>query len=175
MSENDDLERKRDELIERIKQVFPKNPTVKGKLKIAKKISYSVGTENRRLEAMFERKRWEEVIGDPSLVYNMTDVDHLMVITDDAYRYYLPALLVATLNKPNNEALYGLYHRLGSVISRFSLVQIDVLIEYFEFQTQLFQATSSLGRSHKSYLRDIEDYLLHLLFFRDHLSEKKAE
>ena len=77
MSEQDELGQKRDAIIERIKQVFPRKPPGKGKkgIKITQGGSYESAKE--RLRDMLEGKRWEDVIGHKSIGYNMTEVDHL--------------------------------------------------------------------------------------------------
>jgi hypothetical protein len=93
MSETNELEQRRQEIIAHIKQVFPKNPRVKGKLRITQHSS----SERNELREMLEGKQWIDIIGHPSIIYNFTDVDYLFTITDEAYLYYLPAFLTATM------------------------------------------------------------------------------
>src|SRR5690349_4775435 len=100
MTEPDELAQRQDAIIERIKQVFPKNLATKGKkrLKITQgRSDYS----SRKLIEIFEGKQWEDMIAYQGIVYYLSDVDYMRAISDKAYRYFLPTFLVATLKEPS--------------------------------------------------------------------------
>jgi hypothetical protein len=162
MTQTDDLEQRRQEIIAHIKQVFPKNPRVKGKLRITQHSS----SERNELREMLEGKQWIDIIGHPSIIYNFTDVDYLFTITDEAYLYYLPAFLTATMYQQGD--LYTLANeKIRGLIPKFSFEQIETLIAYFEYQIQFLH---NIGYSIQDRFESIEDVLLRLMIRRDELA-----
>jgi hypothetical protein len=167
MREQDDLAQKRDAIIERIKQVFPKNLQGKGK----KSVKITQGRSDyssRKLIEVFEGKQWEDMVTYPGIVYYLSDSDYTRAINDKAYRYFLPALLVATLNDPSTwiytsnplEKIYGFG-------SQFNLDELDAMIAYFEYQIE-YRETYWGGL-----IYEFENMLLHLLFRRDEVAKAK--
>jgi hypothetical protein len=129
------LDDQRDDLIARIKAVFPKNPPGKGKKGV--RVSNSLDKfAKRELESLFEAKRWQEVIYEPNLIYRMTDADYLASMTQKAFIYYFPALLVASVNAPATEAwLYNSYFstKLSHIMNLFTIEQLQTLVAFHEF------------------------------------------
>ena len=163
MSEQDDLAQKRDAIIERIKQAFPKSPRTKGKLRITKNSS----SASRDLKEMLEGKKWEEVMGHRSIVYRLSDADYLFAITDEAYHYFLPAYLVDNLYNQSDSYTLA-YERIRHLLSKFTLEQIEILIAYFEFQVQAFRNERYTNKDH---FEAIDDMLLRLMLRRDELAK----
>jgi hypothetical protein len=161
MSETDELEQRRQEIIERIKQVFPKNPPEN--LTLRNRYDLAAG---ERLREMLDGKLWEEVIYHKSVIYNFTEVDHLWELTDEAYCYYLPAFLVAALNAPEKWVFYSFEIMLQN-LSYFSQEQIATLIAHLEYFVQ-FAKQDSLPDY--SFIEAIEDTLPHLTLRRDELA-----
>jgi len=163
-----DLEIQRKELIEHIRRVFPKKPRGKGK-KGLKLVRGNHPVESVRLRETFEGKSWEEAVSNPSVVYNLSDVDHLWEITDEAYRYYLPAFLVGTLLYPDHWVFYSLpFEKMSQMLSQFSADQLDVLIAFFDFHArELAKETLVFGKD--PFLEAIEDMQLRLMLRRDEL------
>ena len=163
MSEQDGLAEKL-AIIEQIKRVFPKNPRTKGKLRITKTSSY----ESSDLKEMLEGKKWEDVIGDRSIIYRFSDADYLFAISDEAYQYFLPAYLVATMYLQSD--LYSLaYERIRHLLVKFTLDQIEVLITYFKFQAKVFRDE---GSSNEDRFEVMDDMVLRLMLRRDELAKK---
>jgi hypothetical protein len=166
MSEQDDLDQKRDAIIKQIKQVFPKNPPGKGKLRITKSSAH----ESSDLKEMLEGKRWEDVIGHRSIIYRFSDADYLFAISDEAYQYFLPAYLVATMYLQSD--LYSLaYEKIKHLLSKFKLEQIEILIAYFEFQAKVFHDE---GSTNEDRFKTIDDMVLRLMLRRDELAKNEA-
>ncbi|MEO8606854.1 MAG: hypothetical protein ABI690_03185 [Chloroflexota bacterium] len=169
MNEQDELAQKRDAIIGRIKQVFPKKPVTKGKkgVKITQgRSDYS----SRKLIEMFEGKQWEDMVAYPGIVYYLSDIDYLRAITDKAYRYFQPAFLVATLKEPSawiytSNPLEKIY----SFGSQFNLDELDAMIAYFEYQIE-YRELFGGGLTY-----EFENMLLHLLFRRDELAKEWAK
>ena len=162
MNEQNDLAQKH-AIIERIKQVFPKNPRVKGK-KWTKITNGLDQLAEERLQDMLQGKRWEDVIGHQSIGYNMTEIDHLFEITDEAYRYYLPAFLVASLLNPGIWFSYQLaIEKMWKISSRFTFEQLETFIAYLEFQAQFLRIHSR----DRDAIEVIEDMMLRLMIRRD--------
>jgi hypothetical protein len=133
MSETDDLEQRRQAIIERIKQVFPKNPPYKVKRSL-KVTTNKTHYEHRKLAEIFEGKQWEELVEYSDVVYYLSDVDFLRTIHDSAYLYYLPAFLVAVLQKPRALVYYSFpLEKIKQLLSTFPIAQIDALIACFQF------------------------------------------
>jgi hypothetical protein len=163
------LDEQRQVLIERIKQVFPKKPRGRGK-KVRKLVRGKERVAGERLKETFEGKSWEEAVSNPSVVYNLSDVDHLWEITDEAYLYYLPAFLVATLNRPERLVFYSFpFFKIGNLFSKFSLEQLDVLIRYFEFLVQFWQQYEIYDIH---FVEAAEDIQLRLMVYRDDIASK---
>jgi hypothetical protein len=169
MSETDDLEQQRQELIERIKQVFPKNPPGKGSNKQFKIVQGRREYEEKKLTEVFEGKRWEEMVSYPGIEYYLSELDFVNVISDKAFLYYLPAFLTTTLNDPQKFPwVYSswLCEKLYNVVSKFSSDELDIVISYFEFQTNYCYKHDP----DNPFLQSVENLLLHLLFKRDELA-----
>jgi hypothetical protein len=65
----------RDDLIARIKAVFPKNPP--GKWKYEFKLTNREGYEAKNIEQVLANKRWETVIDAQDIFLIFTDVDYV--------------------------------------------------------------------------------------------------
>jgi hypothetical protein len=131
------LDDQRDDLIARIKAVFPKNPPGKGKRGVRVSTSYDKYSK-RELETLFEGKRWQDVVYEPNLLYRMTDADYLASMTQKAFVYYFPALLVASINAPATAAetwLYSSYFstRLTNMLNSFSVEQLQTIVGVYEY------------------------------------------
>lgn len=164
MNDQDDLAQKWDAIIERIKQVFPRNPPVKGKkgMKITEgRSDYS----SRKLIEIFKGKQWEDMITYPGIVYYLSDIDYTRAIDDKAYRYFLPAFLVATLKEPSAWVYSSNpLEKIHSFVTQFNLDELDTLIAYFEYQIkyrELFAGGSTY---------EYENILLYILFRRDEVA-----
>lgn len=165
----DELAQKRDAIIERIKQVFPRNPPSKGK----KGVNITKGRsdyEERTLIEAFEGKRWEEMLSYPGLVYQMSDVDFTRVMNDKAYRYFLPAFLIATLNDSSrwiyiDHPILKIYE----FLRKCSLKELDVLIAYFDYQVEYRRVHGM------RYQESLENMLLQLMFRRDEVAKEQAK
>jgi hypothetical protein len=170
MSEQDDLAQ-RDAVIERIKQAFPKNPPAKGK----KGVKVTQGRSDyasRKLIEAFEGKQWEDMLAYPSLVYEMSDIDFTRVMTDKAYRYYLPAFLIVTLNDPSTWIFTsGPFEKLYKFSSRFNSQELESLISYFKYQIEYRQQY----RGARFQIESLENMLAYLVSHRDKLANDKAK
>ncbi len=165
----EDLAQKRDAIIERIKQVFPKNLPTKGKkgLKITEgRSDYS----SRKLIEIFEGKQWEDMVTYPGIVYYLSDIDYMRAINDKAYRYFLPTFLIATLKEPS-AWIYtsNPLEKIHSFASQFNLDELDAVIAYFEYQIE-YRETYWGGL-----IYEFENMLLHLLFRRDEVAKEQAK
>src|SRR5215216_3174417 len=92
------LDAQRDELIARIKAVFPKNPPGKWKYEFNLTSPNAVGIS--RIERVLSGKRWEIVIDSPEIISMFTDLDDVSELLPKAFRYYVPAFLIALLKTP---------------------------------------------------------------------------
>jgi hypothetical protein len=169
----DKFAQKRDEIIERIKQVFPKKPRLMGK-KATFEITHSNADyypEGRDLREVFNEKRWEELIDNPDIIYMMSDVDYAGLIHDKAYLYYLPAVLVSTLKGSSFpwEYSYRLFEKIREFLSRFTLDQLETLIAYFEFLVDYVADGDSW------YLEPVEDMLLRVMIRRDEVAKETGQ
>jgi len=101
--------------IAKIKAAFPKNRRIK---RVAR--PHSGRLEKKEITNYFDDKRWDKLIDDEWLVYNMSEVDFGWLMTDQAYLYYLPALLIAILNKPTRwDFEFSLSRKIGRLLLYF--------------------------------------------------------
>jgi hypothetical protein len=97
----------------------------------------------------------------------LSDIDHLLEITDKAYLYYLPAFLIATLNRPSGLVFYSFpFAKISGLRSRFSPEQLEVLIDYFELIINLWQYPEF---NDPHFVASAEDAQLRLMIWRDEL------
>jgi hypothetical protein len=132
-----DLEQMREDVIGKIETAFPKEtPTPVKLFDHASQWEYAWAREN--LDGMLNGKRWDEVISHPSVIYYMSDIDYVPTLTNEAYAYYLPALLVATTQDPTS-LIYArtMFEQIWQIREKFSLQQVEALIVYSEFQAQI--------------------------------------
>ena len=130
---SDDVDIKNKALIEQIKQAFAENLLKKGyrPLHLVKERS---SVPSQRLKETLEGKSWEEAAMDIHIVYNLSDIDHLRDITDEAYLYYLPAFLIGTLLYPDRWIYYSFpLEKISDLLSHFSSKQLDALIAFIDF------------------------------------------
>jgi hypothetical protein len=140
----DSLDQQCDELIVRIKAVFPKFPYAKVKrYTVTAKHDHSY--EAKKLEEMFTGKRWEDVVDNPHLIYAMGDIDFLRSMTGKAFVYFLPALFVAMLKEPY---LVGEWLLHSNFTEKFllnahslSLEQLQTLVAFYELQVEFWHDT----------------------------------
>src|SRR5258708_1959172 len=127
-----DLDKQRQEIIEEIKRVFPVTAPFSGVLTNADSHRAAVD----RLMPMFDGKNWLEVASHRSAVYNLSEVDHLRAITDEAYTYYLPALLLAMLKTEQTDILTMelVRERIQKTSPMLSLDQLQVLIACVDYE-----------------------------------------
>jgi hypothetical protein len=123
---------RRNELISRIKTVFPKNPPNK-----PFSITYNDFVDdyiNDYLLGMFADKLWEDVISVRGLVYTLTDVDYLRAMTTYAFVYFLPALMVALLIEPHSWVFYSFFlETLSDHKDRLTLDQLEMIVAFLEY------------------------------------------
>jgi hypothetical protein len=126
-----DLDKQRDEVIEKIKLAFPTS-IFTGKL-YNNDLSYTY--ENERLTEMLSGKNWLEVVSNQKVFYYLSDVDFLRAITGDAYHYYLPALLTASLIEPDR-LFYSqsTYQQISEIATSLTVKQVKAIIGYLECQ-----------------------------------------
>lgn len=131
---SDELDKLREEVIEKIKRAFPKHWQPKGKQKLIR--AWSGGYEADRLRELLEDKNWQDVVGT-DIVYYLSDPDYYVVLTDRAYAYYLPAFLVATLNEPDRWDSYTyVLDKIVQIAQKSSAAKVEALIAWLEFQKQ---------------------------------------
>lgn len=148
-----ELKKQRDAVIEEIKQAFP---TTNFTGKLINDPSY--GYQSDRLTEMLSSKNWLEVISDPNIFYNLGDVDFLNAISGDAYHYYLPALLTASLT--NTEKVFyavSTYQQIREIATSLTVKQLKALMHYLEYQERCLNLTMYSGSEAeaiwKTYLR----------------------
>ena len=96
---------------------------------------------------------------DIHIVYNLSDIDHLRDITDEAYLYYLPAFLIGTLLYPDRWIYYSFpLEKISDLLSHFSSKQLDALIAFIDFHVHklMERASDFLEFGEDLYLEDIE-------------------
>jgi len=165
-----DLDSQRQTLIERIKQVFPEKPSVHGKGGLKLLEDYVAPYDYQHLRETLEGKLWEEIISEPSIIYTLSEIDYIRDMTDEAYMYYLPAFLVATLNNPLKWAMYSMViETIYDLRAKFTPEQIDVLIAFFDFHARLQRSYPQYPNVGNDFLEAIEDIQLKLMLWRDKL------
>jgi hypothetical protein len=126
----------RDELIARIKAVFPKNPP--GKWKYEFNLTRPNAIEARRLERVLGSNRWEAVIDDPELIPLFTDVDDVAALLPKAFRYYIPAFLVALLKTRYrvDNGFRWFFEHLWYTRDKFSLEELEIVLAVLNDQRE---------------------------------------
>ena len=61
---------------------------------------YYVGV-SEQLMNLFAGKRWEDIWNNENILYYMSEIDYLRLISEEAFAYYLPAFLSATIGDPH--------------------------------------------------------------------------
>ncbi len=136
-----DLDKRREEIIEEIKRAFPVTPFV-GKLTMHD-VSYTY--ENDRLMEWLSGKTWPEIVSHPKVFYYLSDVDFLRAISGDAYHYYLPALLIASLLDSDRLFYhFGTYEQISEIATSLTVRQLKAIIGYLEYQDQLLNMEENM-------------------------------
>jgi hypothetical protein len=69
--------------------------------------------------------------------YYLSDVDFLRAISGDAYHYYLPALLIASLLNPDRLFYaYNTYQQISEIATSLTVKQLKAIIGYLEYQVK---------------------------------------
>jgi hypothetical protein len=122
---NEELDKLREDVIEKIKRAFPKHWQPKGKSKLTRD-GYSL--EARPLKEALEGKTWQNVIGNPHTIDYLSEVDFMDALTDRAYAYYLPAFLVATVNEPDRWIFYSfVLEEIVQIAQKSSAAKVEAL------------------------------------------------
>lgn len=167
-----ELDKLGEEVEQKIRKAFPLEPRFSGEL-----VRGYAPWISANLQAIFEGKVWDKV-GDtyPSIIYCMSDIDYLREITADAYFYYLPAFLIATLAEPNK---FVYIRSVGEEIlgfrGSFTQAQLEALIAFWEFHALLERQNhpdiplfANIGD-----LENIEDIQLKLMIYLDEMKSSK--
>jgi hypothetical protein len=130
------LDDQRDDLIARIKAVSPKNPPRKWKYEFNLTSPNSI--EANRLEHVLSGKRWEVVIDAPDIVPIFTDVDYASALLAKAFRYYLPAFLVAILKTPYrvDNGYRWFFEKFWHTRDKFSLDELEIVLAVLNYQRE---------------------------------------
>lgn len=150
---SDELDRLREEVIDKIKRAFPITAPFAGKLVRDNRDqdgSYFYAVEIERLTEMLTGKNWWEVVSHRSVIYNLIDLDHRFAITGEAHFYYLPALLVATLLREEFTYSPTVFEEICEFAASFSIPQLKAVMAYLECHEK-YELNHPLVRTGDSY------------------------
>ncbi len=142
---NFNLDMQRETVIEKIKAAFSAAPFT-GKL-----FNHDFGYtyQNERLTETLGGKTWPEIVSHPKVFYYLSEIDFLRAITGDAYHYYLPALLIASLFN-TEKIIYSqsTYQQVSEIATSLTIKQLKAIMGYLEYQEKYhMQYVEDLGIS----------------------------
>jgi hypothetical protein len=158
-----DLDKRRDEIIEEIKRVFPVKPCPRDLINKRFCRDY----EGEKISALFEGKTWFELVNHSNIVYMMSEGDYRGVLTDKSYIDYLPAFLITTLTNRSVVVLRSAFVQIKNIAARLNIDQLQTLVTYCTYQSD-YERDEDLRYN---FAEEYDDLMLHLLFALD---EKKA-
>jgi hypothetical protein len=150
---SDELDRLREDVIEKITVAFPITEPFNRKLTLDfpnQDGAYHNEVARERLTEMLTGKNWWEVVSHRSVIYNLIDPDHQLAITGEAHFYYLPALLVATLIREEFTYSRTVFEEICEFAASFSIPQLKAVMAYLECHEK-YELNDPLVRTGDSY------------------------
>lgn len=150
----------REVALEKIEQAFPKNRHFDS---LTSKSADSY--HQARLNEFFKDESWEEFVDNPHIIYNMSDIDHVMSFSDEAYRYCLPAFFITELHDPG-QWIYvsSVLEKIIRMLPKFSKEQLEALLASLACCLQWHREESAFGGiSYEYYVDTFEDAQLRIM------------
>ncbi len=165
------LEQQREQLIEQINAAFTYSYT-KEHSHFLRSLQLTLSSRRGdyygdRILELFGNKTWDEVPLTHWVIFALTDVDHLRALPDEAFVYYLPAMLLATLQPQAEFFEFALWcHRIRSLLARFNEAQLSALAAFLKYHADRLRAEDSFHLL-QQYVDLLEDLCLEILLYLD--------